>query len=137
MSLENLAYKKVIGGSLTTAAYTPETSSVKLLLYGRAIHHIETTNVRRRREVTAGWCVAQHRRCVADLATSQPYLYEVLGGKADTLDAEHLRLTLHKTSHPSRHRIVIVLQNIKTTGRRLATAPCVPETSSVKLLTQT
>ena len=85
----------------------------KLHLYGRAIHHIETTNVRSRREVTAGWCVAQYRRCVADLATSQPYLYEVLGDKADTIDAEHLRHTLYKISHPSRHRIVIVLQNIK------------------------
>ena len=48
---------------------------------------IETTNVRRRREVTAGCCVAQQRWCVADLATSQPYLYGVLGGKSDTMDA--------------------------------------------------
>ena len=72
---------------------------------------------------------------MADLATSQPYLYEVLGGKADTIDVKHLRHTLYKISHPSRHRSVIVLQNIKTTGRRLATAPCVPETNSVKLLT--
>ena len=55
----------------------------------------------------------------------------MLGGKADTIDAEHLRHTLYKINHPSRHRIVRSLQNIKTTGRRLTTAPCVPETSSV------
>lgn len=48
---------------------------------------LETTNVRSRREETEGCCVARHRRCVADLATSLPYLYEVLGGKSDTLDA--------------------------------------------------
>jgi hypothetical protein len=50
---------------------------------------------------------------VADLATSQPYLYEVLGAKADTIDAEHLRHTLNKISHPSRHRSVIVFTDIK------------------------
>lgn len=78
---------------------------------------IETTNVRSRREVTAGCCVAQRRRCVADWATSQPYLYEMLGDKADPMDAQHLRHTIHKTSHPSRHRSVIVFTEIKKNER--------------------
>ena len=83
--------------------------------------------------MTAVQCVAQHRRCVADLATSQPYLYEVLGGKADTIDAEHLRPTLHKTSHPSRHRSVIVFTDIKKViGGSFTTAAYTPETNSVK-----
>ena len=79
--------------------------------------------------------MAQHRRCVADLATSQPYLYEVLGGKADTIDEEHLRHTLYKISHPSRHRSVIVFTGLfleKTIGGCLTTAAYVPETNSVK-----
>jgi hypothetical protein len=70
---------------------------------------------------------------VADLATGQPYLYEVLGGKADTIDAEHLRHTNHKTSYPSRHRIVIVFTEIKKViGGSLTTAAYTPETNSVK-----
>ena len=82
-------------------------------MWSAAEHHLETTNVRSRREVTVGCCVAQHRRCVADWATSQPYLYEMLGDKADTMDAQHLRHTIHKTSHPSRHRSVIVFTEHK------------------------
>ena len=83
--------------------------------------------------MTAVWCVAQHRRCVADLAPSQPYVYEELGGKADTIDAEHLHHTLHKTSHPSRHRIVIVFTDIKKViGGSFTTAAYTPETNSVK-----
>jgi hypothetical protein len=70
---------------------------------------------------------------VADLATSRPYLYEVLGGKADTIDAEHLHHTLHKISYPSRHRIVIVFTDInKVIGGSLPTAAYTPETNSVK-----
>ena len=77
--------------------------------------------------------MAQHRRCVADLATSQPYVYEVLGGKADTIDAEHLRHIPYKISHPSRHRIVIVFTEIKKViGGSLTTAAYTPETNSVK-----
>ena len=115
--------KKAIGGSLTTAAYTPETKSIQNLCIASYIInflsglHIKTTNVRSRREVTAEWCVAQHRRCVADLATSQSYIYEVLGAKADTIDAEHLRHTLYKISHPSRHRSVIVFTEINKNER--------------------
>ena len=80
--------------------------------------------------MTVVQCVAKHRRCVADLATSQPYLYEVLGGKADTIDAEHLRHTLYKISHPSRHRSVIVFYSIKKTSGSLPTAARFPETNS-------
>jgi hypothetical protein len=70
---------------------------------------------------------------VADLATSQPYLYEVLGAKADTIYAEHLRHTLYKISHPSRHRSVIVFTEIKKrTSGSLTTAARLPETNSVK-----
>ena len=79
--------------------------------------------------------MAQHRRCVADLATSEPYLYEVLVGKSDTIDVEHLRHTLYKISHPSRHRSVIVFTSLfleKTIGGCLTTAAYVPETNSVK-----
>ena len=98
----------------------------------RSVTLLETTNVRSRREVTAVWSVARHRRCVADLATSQPYLYEQLGDKAATLDAEHLRHTLHKISYPSRHRIVIVFTDInKVIGGSLTTAAYTPETNSI------
>ena len=88
--------------------------------------------------VAVVWSVAQHRRCVADLATSQPYLYEVLGGKADTIDAEHLRHTNHKTSHPSRHRIVIVFTEIKN-SREVSrdSSLCSRNKFCKKLLTQT
>ena len=105
----------------------------KTTLLSVAQYLIETTNVRRRREVTAVWSVAQHRRCVADLATSQPYLYEELGGKADTMEAKHQRHIPHKTSHPSRHRIVIVFTEIeKERAGVFATAARLPETNSVK-----
>ena len=40
----------------------------------------------------------------------------MLGGKADTIDAEHLRHIPYKISHPSRHRIVIVFTEIKKTS---------------------
>ena len=66
---------------------------------------------------------------MADLATSQPYLYEVLGGKTDTIDAEHLRHSPYKISHPSRHRSVIVFTEIKKrTSGSLPTAARLPET---------
>ena len=78
--------------------------------------------------MTAGCCVAQHRKCVADWATSQPYLYEVLGGKADTMDAQHLRHTRHKISHPSCHRTVIVFtEHKKRTSKIFETPPLAKE----------
>jgi hypothetical protein len=51
--------------------------------------------------------VAQHRRCVADLATSEPYLYEVLVGKSDTIDARasvpHTKQDKSSEPPPKRH----------------------------------
>ena len=119
-----ICYKKRTSGSFHNCRSPSRNKFCKTTLYNCLVdyarpaeQHAKTTNVRSRREVTAGCCVTRHRRCVADLATSQPYLYEVLGDKADTMDAQHLRHTIHKTSHPSRHRSVIVFTEIKKNER--------------------
>ena len=68
--------------------------------------------------MTAVWSVAQHRRCVADLATSLPYLYEVLGGKADTIDVKHQHHTLFADKSAEAHKLKGVFTEIDKSNRR-------------------